>query len=593
MKELSKLNRYLWQYKKELAIGLLFVILSNYFAIRQPKIVRDTLDKATEIIEQYQSGDMPIDPGHVTGTFIGFGIKFLIFALISGVFLFLMRQMIIVASRKIEKQLKDDIYAHLQSLSMSFYRKYGTGDIMARVTEDVANVRMYLGPGIMYTINFASNIVLVLIVMFSVNVKMTFYVLLPMPVLAISIYYVNKLIHDRSTILQEQMSRISTYVQEMYSGIRVIKAFAAERKVIRAFEGQSSEYRNKALALVQVNALFIPLILFLIGLCNLITIYIGGQLYMAGGASAGNIAEFFMYVGRLTWPVAAIGWVTAIIQRAAASQKRINELMDIKPDIVAGQVDPGNGIHSLEFENVSFSYPGAKRKAISGFNLTIRPGQKVGLVGRTGSGKTTLVNLLLRQYDPSNGSIRVNGIDLRQAQLMAFRQMLGVVPQDSFLFSESLYNNVLWGGNGVDSPEKVEEVLQIADLAKDLDGFPKGLHTLLGERGITLSGGQKQRLSIARALYRQPQVLVFDDSFSAVDTNTEAKILEQLNRKKVTTIIVSHRVSTVMNADLIVVLDQGRIIEQGNHKQLLDIGGYYHSLHKKQLLETELSHAKI
>lgn len=589
MRELAALNHYLWRYKYQLLLGLVFVVLSNYFAISQPKIVRITLERVAEIVESDQGAEAALEQNGME--FLKYGGIFLLLALISGTFMFLMRQMIIVVSRKIEKHLKDDVYEHLQKLSLSFYRKTNTGDIMARVTEDVGAVRMYLGPGIMYTINFVSNIILVLIVMFSVNVELTLYVLIPMPVLAVSIYFVNQIIHKRSTLLQEQMSRISTYVQEMYSGIRVIKAFAAELKLGKTFENESEVYKKRALSLVQVNALFIPLIILLIGLCNLITIYIGGKLYINGSASAGNIAEFFMYVSRLTWPVAAIGWVTAIIQRAAASQKRINEFMKIQPEVVSGTKSPGKLGGNIEFKNVSFTYPETGIKAIKNFNLKVTEGQVIGVIGKTGSGKSTLANLLLRQYDVNSGEISIDGNAIKDIELGDYRAQVGFVPQDNFLFSDSIYNNVLWGGeDGSDDKTEVDTVTKIADLYDDIETFSDGFETVLGERGITLSGGQKQRLSIARAIYGNPKVLVFDDSFSAVDTHTEAAILEGLGNyiQNRTTMLISHRVSTVKNADFIIVMDQGEVIEQGTHDELIGNHKYYYSLYKKQLLEKEL-----
>lgn len=593
MKELAALNKYLWRYKWQLLVGLLFVVLSNYFGVKQPLIVRNTIEGVEEIIEKSANSNGIVDGlKSYGGEFLQYSLIFMGLALLSGVFMFLMRQMIIVVSRKIEKHLKDDLYNHLQKLSLSFYRRNNTGDIMARLTEDVSAVRMYLGPGIMYTINFTSNIILVLIVMFSVNAELTWYVLIPMPILAVSIYFVNQIIHKRSTLLQEQMSRISTYVQEMYSGIRVIKAFAAEMKLTQTFEGETEEYKKRALSLVQVNALFIPLIILLIGLCNLMTIYIGGMLVIEGKATTGNIAEFFMYVNRLTWPVAAIGWVTAIIQRAAASQKRINVFLKLEPEVESGTELPGTLDGSLSLENVSFTYPDTGIKAIRDFSLKIKSGQVVGIIGKTGSGKSTLVNLLLRQYDVDKGNIIINNKGIKNLELGDLRSQIGFVPQDNFLFSDTIYNNVLWGGHdGHDDKNEVNRVTQIADLYRDIDGFEKGFDTVLGERGITLSGGQKQRLSIARAIYGYPKILIFDDSFSAVDTRTEAAILEGLSKyiENRTTLLISHRVSTVKNADHIIVLEKGTIIEQGSHDELIENHKYYYSLYKKQLLETELN----
>lgn len=593
MKELAALNPYLWKYRYKLLLGIVFVFLSNYFAVKQPKIVRQAIEDVEGYIDKLKSGEAAVAADWEKS--LKYGGMFLLLAIVAGLFTFLMRQMIIVVSRKIEKDLKDDIYKHLQGLSLSFYRRNNTGDIMARVTEDVAAVRMYLGPGIMYTINFLSNIILVLIVMFSVNVELTLYVLTPMPVLAVSIYYVNKLIHKRSTALQEQMSRLSTFVQEVYSGMRVVKSFAAEKLLGGFFRKESEEYKKRSLALVQVNASFIPLILLLIGLSNLLTIYIGGQLYVKGEASSGNIAEFFLYVTKLTWPVAAVGWVTAIIQRAAASQKRINALLNITSDIDSGDRQlPGGLQGKIVFDKVSFTYPDTGIKAVQDFSLEVAPGAVVGIIGKTGSGKSTVVNLLLRQYDVDQGAINIDDIPLKELDLGAYRDQIGYVPQDNFLFSDTIANNILWGGNHEDEPnEEMKRVTEIADLYKDIEDFPKGFETHLGERGITLSGGQKQRLSIARAIYGNPQVLVFDDSFSAVDTHTEAAILQSLGGyiQNRTTFLVSHRVSTVKSADHIVVMEQGRIMEQGTHHELLELKGYYHLLYKKQLLEKELSQA--
>lgn len=595
MKELAALNPYLWKYRYKLLLGVVFVVAANYFAVKQPQIFRHAIEDVEQLIEQSAAGQSLLNNGQTDSLkALKYGGLFLLLAAVAGIFTFLMRQMIIVVSRRIEKDLKDDIYQHLQNQSLSFYRKNNTGDIMARITEDVAAVRMYLGPGIMYTINFVSNIALVLIVMFSVNVKLTLYVLIPMPILAISIYFVNQVIHKRSTLLQEQMSTISTFVQEMYSGIRVVKSFAAEKLLGRFFDEESQEYKKRSLSLVQVNATFIPLILLLIGLSNLFTIYVGGQLYLKGEASSGNIAEFFLYVTRLTWPVAAVGWVTAIIQRAAASQKRINKLLETNPEIEDGNVSLDTLEGQIDFQNVSFTYPDTGIEALKHIDLSVKPGQVLGIIGKTGSGKSTLVNLLLRQYDVSEGKILIDGHAIKDLELGKFRSKVGYVPQDNFLFSDTIENNVLWGGTSLDADqEQVKKVTEIADLYKDIQGFDKGFDTVLGERGITLSGGQKQRLSIARAIYGNPSVLVFDDSFSAVDTHTEAAILQGLANyiQNRTTFLVSHRVSTVKNANHIIVMDKGTIIEQGTHDELIENQSYYHSLYKKQLLEKELRQA--
>lgn len=593
MKELSALNKYLWRYRGRLALGTLFVMLSNFFLVLQPIVFRDAIDDLEKFLKQIEGATGSADDFGVT--LLKYGGMFLLLALISGLFTFLMRQTIIVVSRKIEKDLKDDIYSHLQSLSLSFYRKNKTGDIMARATEDVAAVRMYLGPGIMYSINFASRIILVMIVMFSVNVELSLYVLTPMPILAVSIFFVNRIILKRSTRLQEQMSAISTFVQETYSGIRVIKSFSAEKLLSRFFDKESEDYKKRSLSLVQVNATFIPLIILLIGLSTLITIYVGGQLYFKGEISLGNIVQFFLYVNSLTWPVAAIGWVSALIQRAAASQKRINHLMVQESEIINGEIKLDNLKGGVRFDKVSFTYPESGIKAIQDVSFEVKAGEIVGIVGKTGSGKSTLADLILRQYDPDKGNILVDNVPLKKLDLENYRSQIGYVPQDNFLFSDSIRNNILMGSTEEytrsAAVDEVEEVTKIADLYRDITDFPEDFKTKLGERGITLSGGQKQRLSIARAIYGNPSLLVFDDSFSAVDTHTEAAILKSLGSyiKDRTTFLVSHRVSTVKNADHIIVLDKGKVIEEGTHDELIQNHLYYYSLYKKQLLEKELS----
>lgn len=601
MKELASLNHYLWRYKWQLSIGFVFVVISNLFAVFPAQVVRHAFDLVQSNLKLYQIAkdtDLQNNLYETLASILLFmGAVILTFAIVRGLFTFLMRQTIIVVSRKIEKDLKDDIYKHLQTLSLSFYRRNNTGDIMARLTEDVSAVRMYLGPGLMYTVNLVSLITIVLVIMFSVNITLTLYVLTPLPILAVSIYFVNSLILKRSTAIQEQMSTISTFVQEMFSGIRVLKSFAAENLMSKFFVSESEDYKRKSLELVQVNALFIPLIILLIGISNLLTIYIGGQLVLQGKTTAGNIAEFFIYVNLLTWPVAALGWVTALIQKAAASQKRINKLLDTKAEIVSGNLPVNNYSGKVQFTNVSFKYPDTGIQAIKNVSFDLMAGETVGIIGRTGSGKSSLVNLLLRQYDPDSGTILVDDLELKNIDLESFRKQVGFVPQDNFLFGDTLKNNILWGSNDSEQlpdaelQEKIEEVCKIADLYNDILSFDKQFETILGERGITLSGGQKQRLSIARAIYGSPKLLVLDDSFSAVDTHTEARIIAELSKyiKNITTILVSHRVSTVKNADKIIVLENGEIAEMGTHQELIDQKKYYYSLYKKQLLEKELN----
>ena len=580
------------------------MILSNVFGVFPAQVVRHAFDLVKENLFLYNMADGFSVQSAIYDQFafilLSFGGVIVAMALIKGFFMVMMRQTIIVMSRHIEYDLKNDIYDHFQQLSLSYFRRNNTGDLMARITEDVSKVRMYLGPAVMYTINLSSLIVLVVSIMLTVNVKLTLYVLIPLPVLAISIYYVNAIIQEKSLIIQEQLSRLTTFTQEMFSGIRVIKAFTSERSVSNHFNREVEDYRQKSMGLVLVNSLFFPAIIMLIGVSTLLTLFVGGQQVMAGNITAGNIAEFFIYVNLLTWPVASIGWVTSIVQRAAASQARINHLFNQKPEITADENKQITVKGNIEFDNVSFYYPDTGIQALKNLNLTVKSGDKVGIIGKTGSGKTTIANLLFRLYDPTEGNIRFEGVDMQRLDPGQFREQIGYVPQDDFLFSDTIARNLLFGyhqpydWNNTQDKERLYSLLrtvtEITDVKKDILQFPKGFETRLGERGVTLSGGQKQRVSIARALMSDPQMLVLDDCFSAIDTHTEAKILQGMGNylEDRTVFIVSHRISTVKNADKILVLDRGEVIEAGDHNALLAKGGYYSELCEKQMLEKEL-----
>jgi ATP-binding cassette subfamily B protein len=523
-----------------------------------------------------------------------FGLVVLATALLKGLFMFFMRQTIIVMSRLMEYDLKNEIFQHYQKLDIGFYKKNKTGDLMNRISEDVSQVRMYLGPAIMYAISTLTLFILVLAKMLSINAELTFYVLTPMPVLALTIYLINSLVIKKSEAVQKQLSVISSYVQENFSGIRVIKAYNKERFVNERFKDETEAYRNKNLELVKINALFFPMIIMLIGLSTIITIYIGGQKVYSGEITTGIIAEFILYVNMLTWPVASIGWVTSIVQRAAASQTRINEFMKTEPKIVNQHNAVPVSIGNIEFNNVSFIYPDTGIEALKQVSFSIQKGRSLAIVGHTGSGKSTIAALLGRLYDPSEGQISVNGKDIRTLELNSLRSCIGYVPQEVFLFSDTITNNIAFGLEKFRHDEV--ELQQIYQAARDADifdsimQFPEGFETKVGERGLTLSGGQKQRISIARAIIRNPSILIFDDCLSAVDTETEEKILESLKKimQGKTSIIISHRISSVKHCDQIIVLDQGQIVESGTHEQLTAMKGLYYDSFQQQQLESAI-----
>ena len=514
------------------------------------------------------------------------GILILISALLRGVFMFFMRQTIIVMSRIIEYDLKNEIFEHYQSLPLSFYRKNNTGDLMNRISEDVSKVRMYFGPAIMYGITLFTLFLMVIPFMFSINFKLTIYSLIPLPILSLSIYLVNNIIHKRSERIQESLSNLSTFVQEAFSGIRVIKAFDREEDINLQFEKESTDYKNKSLKLAFVQAVFFPLIMSLIGLSVILTIYIGGVEVFNGSISTGVIAEFIIYVNLLTWPVAALGWITSIIQQAAASQKRINEFLKTKTDIISTENLEKNLAGTIEFENVDFIYPDSGIHALKNISFKVNQGESVAIIGNTGAGKSTLANLICRMYDISSGSLKIDGRSIEKYNLSCLRSQIGFVPQDVFLFSDSIRNNIAFGNPGMNE-EKIIQAAKDADLLNNIADLPNGFDTRVGERGITLSGGQKQRVSIARAVAREPKILILDDALSAVDTKTENTILEAMAKimKGRTSLIISHRVSSAKLASKIIVLLDGSIIEQGSHEDLLEKNGAYKAIYDKQLAQ--------
>ncbi|MGB4774523.1 MAG: ABC transporter ATP-binding protein [Daejeonella sp.] len=592
MKHLAYLNKFFYKYRWRLLPGVLFVILSNLFGVLPAQVIRTAFDLVNENIMIYRLFDgferQKIIYEVFAYSLMMFGGVVLILALLRGIFLFFMRQTIILMSRHIEYDLKNEIYQHYQKLSMAFYRRNNTGDLMNRVTEDVSRVRMYIGPAIMYTINTGVLFLLIIYAMISVNFKLAIYSLLPLPVLALTIYFVHSIINQRSEKIQQQLSNLSSFVQETFSGIRVVKAYVREDDMRKKFAAESENYKSHAMSLVRVQALFFPIMLLMVGLSTIITIYIGGTEVMNGTITSGNIAEFIVYVNQLTFPVTSLGWVISLIQRAAASQKRINEFLKTKSEITSGEEEKVNLNGKIQFKNVSFTYPDTGIEALKNVSFEINPGEFVAIIGRTGSGKSTIANLLMRMYDTTGGDILIDDIPVKNINLDSLRQHTGFVPQEVFLFSETIRNNISFGLNTLKSGS-VKQAAKDAAVYQNIMEFDQGFETFIGERGITLSGGQKQRVSIARAIVKEPQILIFDDCLSAVDTRTEEEILKNLSRvmKNKTSILIAHRVSTIKNADKILVFDNGEIIEQGTHHSLMEKRGSYFELYEKQLLEEQ------
>lgn len=590
MKDLAHINKYFFRYRWHLILGIVFVVLQNFGAIYPAQVVRESLD---EVI-LYMKTPHP-DPKS-SFTFISalvfhFFLLIIGVALLRGLLMFFMRQTIIVMSRRIEYDLKNEIYEQYQRLSMSFYRRNNTGDLMNRISEDVGRVRSYVGPAVMYSINLVVLFILIIWSMLKVNQVLSLYVLAPLPLLSISIYYVSDVMNRKSEEVQEQQSRLSTFVQEAFSGIRILKAFAKEDEFTARFTVESDDYLKKNMDLVRVNALFYPLMLLLVGISTVLVIYVGGNEVLAGRATTGNIAEFILYVNMLTWPVASLGWVTSIIQRAAASQQRINQFLTLEPEIISATEPTSERIGSIEFQHVTFVYPDSGIKALENISFKILPGSSLAIIGKTGSGKSTIAQLLLRLYDVTSGEILIDGRPIREIPLSQLRSSIGYVPQDVFLFSDTISNNIAFGLPHLeDTPDTfaaIEKAAEDAVIADNIREFPNGFSTMLGERGITLSGGQKQRVSIARALIRNPDVLVFDDCLSAVDTTTEERILANLNvaTHNRTSIMISHRISGVKKANHILLIEHGRIKESGTHLSLLKQKGDYYALYEKQLVE--------
>lgn len=582
MKELRYINKYFFKYRYKVILGVIIVACAKIFSLFTPQLIGDIVTLVANQIEN------PIDPDTFKSV-IQFKILLILGAAIAtGLFTFLMRQTLINVSRFIEFDLKNEIFDHYQRLCLTFYKKNRTGDLINRITEDVAKVRMYVGPALMYSINTITLFFVALIYMFNKAPTLTVYTILPLPVLSITIYFLSKLIHKRSTIVQAQLSKLSSATQEIFSGISVTKVYTLEDKTKDSFKLLSNVQRQKQLDLTKIQAFFFPLMLLLIGTSNLIVIYIGGQQYIDGQITElGTIAEFIIYVNMLTWPVASVGWVTSLVQEAEASQKRINAFLKQKPSVENLQKEHSIITGKIEFKDVFFTYEDTGIKALQGISFILETGKTLGIIGHTGSGKTTILELIGRLYDVTKGKIKIDNTDVQALNLFDLRSAIGYVPQDAFLFSESIKNNIRFGNHEAND-EQVIEAAKKAAVHDNIIKFQHGYDTVLGERGITLSGGQKQRISIARAFIKSPKILLLDDCLSAVDTETEEEILNHLRdiTKNRTTIIVSHRISSVKNADQIIVLDQGKIIQQGTHNELLSKQGYYNDLYNRQLKES-------
>ena len=583
MKSLRYLDKYFIKYKWRLLLGVFITILSKILALQIPKIIGKSLNS----VESFMKGDI-LDKSIVKEELL-WNILFIVgISVFAGFLTFVMRQMIIVTSRLIEFDLKNEIYKQYQRLSINFYKKNRTGDLMNRISEDVSKVRMYFGPAIMYSMNMIFLFIVGFTQMVKTDPVLTMYTLIPFPVLSISIFYISKVINKRSTIVQEYLSKLTTYNQEFFSGVNVVKSYGIEPMVIAGFDKLADKSKEKNISLYKIQALFFPLMILLIGISNLTVIYIGGKQYINGEIPIGVIAEFILYVNMLTWPVAVVGWVTSMVQQAEASQKRINEFLKEVPEIKSNSTEPYELNGNIEFRNVSLTYDDTKIMALKNINFSIKKGETIAILGKTGSGKSSIVNLVSRLYDVSDGTIKIDNIPIKGINLNDLRKGIGFVPQDPFLFSDSISNNIKFGYEKATKQEIISAATK-AVVHQNIEGFKDKYDTILGERGVTLSGGQKQRVSIARAIIKNPKILVFDDCLSAVDTETEEKILTNLESisKDKTTFIISHRVSSAKNADKIIILDDGEIIQQGSHNQLINQNGYYKELYEQQLLEKE------
>jgi ATP-binding cassette subfamily B protein len=585
MKELQYLNKYFIKYKYHFLLGIFITIVAQIFSLFTPKLISSSF----KAIEDYNKSNINSD---VIKTELINNILLIIgTTLVAGVLTFLMRQTLIVMSRHVEFDLKNEVFKHYEELDQNFYKRNRTGDLMSRISEDVSKVRMYVGPAVMYTINTVIRFAIVIIYMYNVSPRLTLYTILPLPLLSYIIFKLSTEINKRSTTFQQYLSKVSSFTQEIFSGIRVVKAYALEDQYQKNMVDLAKESKTKSMSLAKVQSLFGPLMIALIGISNLVVIYFGGMMYIDGTIkSIGTIAEFILYVNMLTWPVASIGWVSSLVQEAEASQKRINEFLKVQPEIKNKSNEHFNINGEIQFKNVTFTYDDTDITALQNISFTVKKGETLAILGKTGSGKSTVLSLLTRMYDIKNGNILIDGKDIDKVNLYNLRDSIGIVPQDAFLFSDTIKNNIKFGKENA-TDEEVFTAAKQAVVHDNIMNFNNQYETILGERGITLSGGQKQRVSIARAIIKDPEILLFDDCLSAVDTETEEQILNNLLKitKDKTTIIVSHRVSSAKNADKIIILEEGKIIQEGSHNQLINQEGYYAELYLKQLSEKELN----
>jgi len=587
VKELAYLNKYFFKYKWRLLAGILFVVAANALSSYTPYITGQAVNLiADQLSGMAQSDSTAANEAAVTSAVLWLFLKYMLVALLAGGCTFMMRQMIIVVSRLIEADLKNEIYAHYQRLDLAFYRKNNTGDLMNRITEDVSRVRMYIGPALMYTVNLFFTIFFSVSFMLYLDKELTLYVLIPLPLLSIIIYFVNEKIEKSSTAIQAKLSDLTTDAQETYSGIRVVQAYNREAAMLAHFDTQAEDYKNKQVKLAKIDAFYFPVMSLLIGVSIIIVVYIGGIHVGNKQIDPGTLAAFLEYVNKLMWPVSSLGWTASLIQRAAASQKRINLFLNEKPSVQTGQGDFVSLRGDIAFDNVSFTYPDTGIEALKNVSFGIKAGQSLAIIGRTGSGKTTIADLLLRMYDTTSGVILLDGKNIRDIEAGSLRQQIGFVPQDVFLFSETIADNITFGLSD-SNLAKAKEYAHYASIGHEIEAFPEGYDTMVGERGVTLSGGQKQRISIARALIKQPNVLLLDDSLSAVDTATEKQIQQNLDKvlKGKSAIVITHRILSMIQFDHIIVLDEGRIVEQGTHEELLNKKGLYLSIYERQMNE--------